>query len=73
MILQGPSVEIEKPFLWTEGRIILKASLDKHYYSHGENVNVTVEINNESKKTIRKIKVTYISNIFRRKIKFICY
>lgn len=56
--MQGPSIEIEKPFLWTEGRIILKASLDKHYYFHNENVNVTVEIKNESKKIVRKIKAS---------------
>lgn len=56
--LQGPSIEVEKPFLWTEGRIILKATLDKHFYSHDENVNVTVEIKNESKKMIRKMKVS---------------
>jgi hypothetical protein len=48
---------MEKPFLWTEGRINLKASLNKKLYYHGENVKVTLDLSNESRKVVRKIKV----------------
>lgn len=57
--LQGPQGSVDKPFLWTEGRVNLKASLNKSAYTHGENVNVTIDVRNDSRKIVRKIRVSF--------------
>lgn len=49
---------MNKPFLWTEGRVCLRASLDKSAYGHGEHINVSVHVKNDSRKIIRKIRVS---------------
>lgn len=60
---KGPECSIDKPFLWTEGRVSLRAALDKSAYVHGEHVTVTVDIRNDSRKIIRKIRVNiYLKN-----------
>lgn len=56
-ISQGPQGFVDKPFLWAEGKVSLKASLNKSAYAHGENVNVTIDVKNDSRKVVRKIKV----------------
>lgn len=55
---QGPEGCVNKPFLWTEGRVSLKASLNKSAYRHGEPISVTVDIRNNSRKLIRKMRVS---------------
>lgn len=55
----NPEATIEKPFLLSDGKVMLSASLDKGIYSHGEEVRVTVNIRNNSSKTIRRIKVRF--------------
>ena len=52
-----PSAEVEKPFLLSEGKVHLLASLDKAIYSHGEEMHVFVQIKNQSNKTVKRIKV----------------
>ena len=37
----------------------LKASLNKSAYTHGENVNVTIDVRNDSRKVVRKIRVSF--------------
>lgn len=64
MSLQGPQGSVDKPFLWTEGRVNLKASLNKSAYTHGENVNVTIDVKNDSRKVVRKIRVSF--NLLKR-------
>ena len=59
MTFQGPQGSVDKPFLWTEGRVNLKASLNKSAYTHGENVNVTIDVKNDSRKVVRKIRVSF--------------
>lgn len=51
----------------------LKASLNKSAYSHGENVNVTIDVKNDSRKVVRKIRVSFYDyavhkmfNLFKR-------
>lgn len=56
-IQQGPEGCVDKPFLWTEGRVSLRAALDKSAYVHGEHISVTVDVKNDSRKIIRKIRV----------------
>jgi hypothetical protein len=61
---QGPFGSVDKPFLWTEGRVCLKASLNKSAYTHGENVNITIDVKNDSRKIVRKIRVSF--NLFKK-------
>lgn len=60
-ILQGAEGCVDKPFLWTEGRVSLRAALDKSAYIHGEHIIVTVDVKNDSRKIIRKIRVRHLS------------
>jgi len=55
----GPQGSVDKPFLLHDGRVGLRASLDKGWYTHGEDVNVTVNIRNDSRKTVRKVRVSF--------------
>lgn len=48
---------MDKPFLWTEGRVSLRAALNKSAYGHGEHISVTIDVRNDSRKIIRKIRV----------------
>ncbi|EDW00159.1 uncharacterized protein LOC6565162 [Drosophila grimshawi] len=59
----GPQGAVDKPFLLHDGRVSLRASLDKGWYTHGENVNVTVNIRNDSRKTVRKVRVCAIQHV----------
>lgn len=54
----GPQGSVDKPFLLHDGRVGLRASLDKGWYTHGEDVQVTVNIRNDSRKTVRKVRVS---------------
>lgn len=56
---QGPHGAVDKPFLWAEGRVSLKAALNKSVYRHGEQVSATVDVHNESRKIVRKIRVNW--------------
>jgi len=59
LLSQGPYGSVDKPFLWTEGKVSLKASLNKSAFAHGENVNVTIDVKNDSRKIVRKIRVSF--------------
>lgn len=60
---RGPVGSVDKPFLWTEGRVNLKASLNKSAYTHGENVNVTIDVKNDSRKVVRKIRIFAVQHV----------
>lgn len=53
-----PHAAVEKPFLLSDGRVELEASLDKAVYSHGEPILVNTAVHNNSGKTVRRIKVS---------------
>ncbi|KAH8387012.1 hypothetical protein KR093_004131, partial [Drosophila rubida] len=59
----GPQGSVDKPFLLHDGRVGLKASLDKGWYTHGEDVNVTINIRNDSRKTVRKVRICAIQHV----------
>ncbi|KAM7348836.1 uncharacterized protein ACRADG_008019 [Cochliomyia hominivorax] len=59
----GPQGAVDKPFLLQDGRVGLRASLDKSWYTHGEDVCVTVNIRNDSRKTVRKVRVCAIQHV----------
>ncbi|KAL0276232.1 UNVERIFIED_CONTAM: hypothetical protein PYX00_003841 [Menopon gallinae] len=52
-----PRALVDKPFLLSDGKVELEASLNKAVYNHGESVSVTVQVRNNSGKTVRRIKV----------------
>ncbi|XP_077296145.1 phosrestin-2-like [Arctopsyche grandis] len=58
-----PHAIVNKPFLLSDGKVALEASLDKASYSHGEPVKVTVAVNNSSHKTVRRIKVFVVQHV----------
>uniref|UniRef100_A0A336MCB4 CSON013564 protein n=1 Tax=Culicoides sonorensis TaxID=179676 RepID=A0A336MCB4_CULSO len=60
---KGPQGTVEKPFLWAEGRVYLKATLNKSAYTHGEDVLVTLDVKNDSRKIVRKIRIYAIQHV----------
>ncbi|VDM31899.1 unnamed protein product [Hydatigera taeniaeformis] len=55
-----PSAEIVKDFIMSPGTLRLEVSLDKEKYYHGEYIAVNVLVDNNSNKTVKKIKVSVI-------------
>ncbi|KAF5270285.1 hypothetical protein FQA39_LY08396 [Lamprigera yunnana] len=58
-----PHATVEKPFLLSDGRVELEASLDKGIYSHGEEIEITVQVRNFSSKTVKRIKVFIVQHV----------
>ncbi|XP_014878387.1 arrestin 3a, retinal (X-arrestin) [Poecilia latipinna] len=54
----GPKADICKSFMMSDKPVHLEASLDKDLYFHGETIPIKIKINNESNKTVKKIKIT---------------
>uniref|UniRef100_A0A915CVC2 Arrestin C-terminal-like domain-containing protein n=1 Tax=Ditylenchus dipsaci TaxID=166011 RepID=A0A915CVC2_9BILA len=52
-----PMVDVTKEFYISPGGLHLEASLDREMYHHGETISVNVHIQNNSNKTVKKIKV----------------
>ncbi len=58
MPIAQPSEECSKTFLMnTNSPLHLEASLDKGMYYHGESIAVNIQITNNSKKEVKKIKI----------------
>lgn len=57
---KGPQATSEKPFLLSDGKVILEANLDKSIYTHGDPIHVNISVRNTSKKVVRRIKVVNI-------------
>ena len=66
--IQPPHASVDKPFLLSDGKVELEASLNKAIYHHGEPVLVTVTVRNNSGKTVRRIKVKTASKIIKTHI-----
>ncbi|KAF2894352.1 hypothetical protein ILUMI_11830 [Ignelater luminosus] len=58
-----PHATVEKPFLLSDGRVELEACLNKGIYSHGEEVQVSVQVRNFSNKTVKRIKVFIVQHV----------
>lgn len=56
----APHAAVENPFLLSDGRVGLEARLDRAIYAHGDSITVHVNVNNNSSKTVRRIKVSHI-------------
>uniref|UniRef100_A0A0N5A9M2 Arrestin_C domain-containing protein n=1 Tax=Syphacia muris TaxID=451379 RepID=A0A0N5A9M2_9BILA len=55
-----PSTEVTKEFLMSPGLLHLETSLDKEMYYHGESISVNVHVQNNSNRTVKKIKVAVV-------------
>nr|VZI18168.1 unnamed protein product [Spirometra erinaceieuropaei] len=53
-----PSAEVVKDFIMSPGTLRLEVSLDKEKYYHGEFIAVNVLVDNNSNKTVKKVKVS---------------
>ncbi|KAI7801921.1 Arrestin 3, partial [Triplophysa rosa] len=54
----GPKAVISKQFITTDKSIHLEASMEKELFYHGDPIPVTVKVNNETSKVVKKIKIT---------------
>ncbi|KAM4732987.1 arrestin 3b, retinal (X-arrestin) isoform 2-T2 [Anableps anableps] len=54
----GPKADISKQFMMSDKPIHVEASLEKEIYYHGDPITVILKINNETSKTVKKIKVS---------------
>ncbi|GLH16898.1 Phosrestin-2, partial [Gryllus bimaculatus] len=58
-----PHASAAKPFLLSDGKVELEASLDRACYCHGDAVSVHVAVANNSNKTVRRIKVFVVQHV----------
>ena len=61
---EQPSVEVSKEFIMSPNKLHLEASLDKELYYHGETIAVNVHIQNNSNKSVKKVKVSGEEKVF---------
>nr|CAI5840062.1 unnamed protein product [Callosobruchus analis] len=59
----APKAVAEKFYMLSDGKVTLTASLDKAIYAHGEDIKVTVNIRNDSSKTVKRIKVFVVQHV----------
>ncbi|XP_076627762.1 arrestin homolog isoform X1 [Colletes latitarsis] len=59
----GPHAAVEKPFLLSDGRVGLEGRLDRAVYGHGDSITVHVSVNNNSSKSVRRIKVFIVQHV----------
>ncbi|XP_052125594.1 arrestin homolog [Frankliniella occidentalis] len=58
-----PHAAVDKPFLLSDGKVELEASLNKAVYNHGETVMVNVAVHNNSSRSVRRIKVFVVQHV----------
>ncbi|XP_023287744.1 phosrestin-2 [Orussus abietinus] len=58
-----PSAAVEKPFLLSDGRVLLEAKLNRAIYAHGDPIEVNVNVTNNSNKSVRRIKVFVVQHV----------
>lgn len=54
----GAKADVSKQFMMSDKPVHLEASLEKEVYYHGDPITVKVQINNETNKTVKKIKIS---------------
>ncbi|KDR12504.1 arrestin homolog [Zootermopsis nevadensis] len=57
-----PSSVASKGFTFSDGRLNLEVTLDKHTYYHGERLAANVVVTNNSRKSVRNIKVYVVQH-----------
>jgi len=58
-----PSTIVRKDFALSPGELELEATLDKQLYHHGEEIQVSMSVRNNSSKTVKKIVVSVVQCI----------
>ncbi|XP_014213502.1 arrestin homolog [Copidosoma floridanum] len=58
-----PHAVVEKQFLLSDGRVRLEASLDRANYSHGDAITVSVNVVNNSGKSVKRIEVDIVQHV----------
>ncbi|KAM9788535.1 arrestin 3a, retinal (X-arrestin) [Neosynchiropus ocellatus] len=53
----GPKADLCKSFMMSDKPVHLEASMEKDLYFHGETIPIKIKVNNESNKTVKKIKI----------------
>lgn len=53
---RSPTATTEKGFMFGSGKVSLEASLEREVYYHGEDIPLTISINNQSKKAVKNIR-----------------
>jgi len=54
---RSPTSTAEKGFMFGNGKLTVEASLDKELYYHGEELPLSVSINNQSAKSVKSLRV----------------
>ncbi|XP_062341106.1 arrestin 3a, retinal (X-arrestin) [Osmerus eperlanus] len=54
----GPKADICKSFMMSDKPVHLEASLEKELFYHGDPIPIKIKVNNETTKTVKKIKIT---------------
>ncbi|XP_076316099.1 phosrestin-2-like [Tachypleus tridentatus] len=62
--LAVPSASVCKTFVFSPGKLELETILDREVYHHGDVMHVHVTVNNNSNKTVQKIKVYAIQYVY---------
>ncbi|CAJ0583203.1 unnamed protein product, partial [Mesorhabditis spiculigera] len=55
-----PTKDVSKEFMMSPGLLHMECSLDKEMYYHGDTIAVNVHLQNNSNKTVKKIKVSVV-------------
>ncbi|CAH1402060.1 unnamed protein product [Nezara viridula] len=58
-----PHASAEKPFLLSDGKLKLEASLNKGVYYHGDPVLINLALHNNSNKTVRRLKAFIVQHV----------
>jgi len=58
-----PQTLVSKGFTLSPGKMNLEVSLDRDVYFHGQNVDAKLQVNNNSKKTVKNMKCDVIQHI----------
>lgn len=58
-----PSIHVDKGFTLSKGKLIMDVSCNKETYYHGDDVIVSVNIDNSSKKQVKLVKIYVIQNV----------
>ena len=61
-----PTAKAEKSFLFSKGKLGLERSLDKEVYYHGQEIPITLSINNNTNKSVKTIRVAIVQHCFDR-------
>ena len=64
--VRSPTATADKGFLCSKGKVILECTLDKEVYCHGQEIPVHVSVNNNSKKSVKCIRVSAAGLMLKR-------